>query len=94
MPLTGIKIDQNFVRGLPDDPKMASIVRSLITMAHNLGLNVVAEGVETVQQKQFLQAQNCDEAQGFLFAKPLSAGAFAAFLESPARHGTATAATG
>jgi EAL domain-containing protein (putative c-di-GMP-specific phosphodiesterase class I) len=94
MPLTGIKIDQNFVRGLPEDAKMVSIVRSLIAMAHNLGLNVVAEGVETVAQMEFLHSQNCDEAQGFLFAKPLSAGAFAALVEAPPRHSTATAATG
>jgi diguanylate cyclase (GGDEF)-like protein/PAS domain S-box-containing protein len=91
MPLTGIKIDQQFVRGLPDDPKMVSIVRSLIAMAHNLGLTVVAEGVETMQQMQFLLAENCDEAQGFLFAKPLSAAIFAALMKSRPRHGTAAA---
>jgi diguanylate cyclase (GGDEF)-like protein/PAS domain S-box-containing protein len=94
MPLTGIKIDQNFVRGLPEDAKMVSIVRSLIAMAHNLGLNVVAEGVETVAQMEFLQTQDCDEAQGFLFAKPMSAGTFAALLGSSPGHGAATAATG
>jgi diguanylate cyclase (GGDEF)-like protein/PAS domain S-box-containing protein len=94
MPLTGIKIDQNFVRGLPEDAKMVSIVRSLIAMSHNLGLNVVAEGVETIPQMEFLQAQNCDEGQGFLFAKPLSASSFAALVEAPPRHTKATAATG
>jgi diguanylate cyclase (GGDEF)-like protein/PAS domain S-box-containing protein len=50
MPLTDIKIDQTFVRGLPDDPKMVSIVRSLIAMAHHLGLNVIAEGVEATRR--------------------------------------------
>ena len=91
MPLTGIKIDQSFVRGLPDDPKMVSIVRSLIAMANNLGLTVVAEGVETTDQMQFLQAENCDEAQGFLFAKPLPAAVFAALVESRPAYGAAAA---
>jgi EAL domain-containing protein (putative c-di-GMP-specific phosphodiesterase class I) len=70
---------------------MVSIVRSLIAMAHNLGLNVVAEGVETMQQMQFLLAENCDEAQGFLFAKPLSTAVFAALMDSNSRHGTTAA---
>jgi EAL domain-containing protein (putative c-di-GMP-specific phosphodiesterase class I) len=91
MPLTDIKIDQTFVRGLPDDPKMVSIVRSLIAMAHHLGLKVIAEGVEATPQMQFLLAKSCDEAQGFLFAKPLPAAAFAAFLEPRASHGAAAA---
>jgi diguanylate cyclase (GGDEF)-like protein/PAS domain S-box-containing protein len=91
MPLTDIKIDQTFVRGLPDDPKMVSIVRSLIAMAHHLGLKVIAEGVEATPQMQFLLAESCDEAQGFLFAKPLPAAAFAAFLEPRASHGAAAA---
>jgi EAL domain-containing protein (putative c-di-GMP-specific phosphodiesterase class I) len=91
MPLTDIKIDQTFVRGLPDDPKMVSIVRSLIAMAHHLGLKVIAEGVEATPQVQFLLAENCDEAQGFLFAKPLPATAFAALLESRSRPDAAAA---
>ncbi len=85
MPLTHIKIDQNFVRGLPDDPKLSAIVRSMIVMAHNLGLRVIAEGVETLPQMNFLRAEGCDEAQGFLFARPLPATAFVALLESEFR---------
>ena len=82
MPLTHIKIDQNFVRGLPDDLKLGAIVRSLIAMAHNLGLRVIAEGVETVSQMSFLRSEGCDEAQGFLFARPLPAPAFLALLDT------------
>jgi diguanylate cyclase (GGDEF)-like protein/PAS domain S-box-containing protein len=92
MPLTGIKVDQNFVRGLPNDPNLAAIVRSLIVMAHNLGLKVTAEGVETPEQMRFLVAEGCDEAQGFLFARPLCASAFAALLEAQSRRDSATAA--
>jgi diguanylate cyclase (GGDEF)-like protein/PAS domain S-box-containing protein len=91
MPLTDIKIDQTFVRGLPDDPRMVSIVRSLIAMAHHLGLKVIAEGVEATPQMQFLLAESCDEAQGFLFAKPLPAAAFLALLEPRPSHAAATA---
>jgi diguanylate cyclase (GGDEF)-like protein/PAS domain S-box-containing protein len=92
MPLTDIKVDKNFVRGLPHDPKLAAIVRSLIAMAHNLGLKVIAEGVETLEQMRFLVAESCDEAQGFLFARPLSASSFAALLDAQFQSDQATAA--
>jgi diguanylate cyclase (GGDEF)-like protein/PAS domain S-box-containing protein len=91
MPLTHIKIDQSFVRGLPDDHKLASIVRSLIAMAHSVGLTVIAEGVETVAQAKFLRAESCDEAQGYFFAKPLPASSYEALLRA-ARHDAVGAA--
>jgi diguanylate cyclase (GGDEF)-like protein/PAS domain S-box-containing protein len=81
-PLTRIKIDRSFVGKLTDDAGDAAIVRSLIAMAHNLGLQVIAEGVETRAQAAFLLNEKCEEAQGFLYAKPLPAADFEAFLKT------------
>jgi EAL domain-containing protein (putative c-di-GMP-specific phosphodiesterase class I) len=81
-PLTRIKIDRSFVGKVMDDAGDAAIVRSLIVMAHNLGLEVIAEGVETREQVAFLLDQKCEEAQGYLYAKPLSATEFEAYLKT------------
>jgi diguanylate cyclase (GGDEF)-like protein/PAS domain S-box-containing protein len=82
LPLSRIKIDRSFVRQLTPDAQDAAIVRSLIAMAHNLDLAVIAEGVETPQQADFLLNENCEEAQGFLYAKPLPAAEFEAYLRT------------
>jgi diguanylate cyclase (GGDEF)-like protein/PAS domain S-box-containing protein len=84
-PLSRIKIDRQFVGKITDDAEDAAIVRSLIGMAHNLSLGVIAEGVETDAQAAFLRDQGCEEAQGYLYAQPLSAAEFEAYLRS--RHG-------
>jgi EAL domain-containing protein (putative c-di-GMP-specific phosphodiesterase class I) len=76
LPLSRIKIDQSFIRGLPGDSKLTVLVRSLITMAHGFGLAVIAEGVETAAQAAFLREEGCDEAQGFLFARPAPSSVF------------------
>jgi diguanylate cyclase (GGDEF)-like protein/PAS domain S-box-containing protein len=83
-PLTRIKIDQSFVRKITNESTSedTAVLRSIILMAHNLGLQVIAEGIETPIQAAFLQAEKCDEVQGFLYAKPLPAAEFEEFLRS------------
>jgi diguanylate cyclase (GGDEF)-like protein len=82
LPLSRIKVDRSFVAKLTRNAQDAAIVRSLIGMAHNLDLGVIAEGVETSQQADFLLKENCEEAQGFLYAKPLPATEFEAYLKT------------
>jgi diguanylate cyclase (GGDEF)-like protein/PAS domain S-box-containing protein len=73
LPIDGLKIDQSFVQDITTDPDDAAIVTAITTMAHSLGLKVVAEGVETQQQLEFLRAHDCDAMQGFYFSKPVPA---------------------
>jgi diguanylate cyclase (GGDEF)-like protein/PAS domain S-box-containing protein len=70
-PIDTLKIDQSFVRDILTDPDAATIVKTIIAMARNLKLKTVAEGVETEGQLAFLREEGCDEAQGYLIAKPL-----------------------
>jgi len=76
-----LKIDQSFVRNLPDDEQDAAIATTIIAMGHNLGLNVLAEGVETEEQLKFLQKHGCDEVQGYYFSKPMPAEKIQLLLE-------------
>jgi diguanylate cyclase (GGDEF)-like protein/PAS domain S-box-containing protein len=87
-PLSRIKIDQSFVRKIDDKSTSedAAIVRSMIAMAHNLGLEVTAEGVEIPAQAAFLRDLKCNEVQGFYFAKPLPVHEFEEFIRSPNLH--------
>ncbi|HEV7816796.1 MAG TPA: EAL domain-containing protein [Janthinobacterium sp.] len=75
-----LKIDQSFIRDLATDPEDAAIVRAIIQMARSLSLRTVAEGVEYQQALDDLRMFRCDEAQGYLFARPLSAGEFENYL--------------
>lgn len=76
LPLDKIKIDQSFVRGLPDDANDAAITNAIHAMALSLGLSVIAEGVETIEQAEFLKTMGCYEAQGYLYSRPLTVNAF------------------
>lgn len=74
-PLNEIKIDQNFIKGIPNNPNDMAITGAIIALAHNLGIEIVAEGVETAEQVQFLAGQNCDMIQGYYLSHPLPASA-------------------
>ena len=75
-PIQSLKIDRSFTTGLPTDPSDCAIATTIIGIGQKLGHRVIAEGVETVEQMEFLRASGCDEVQGFLFSKPLTAAAF------------------
>lgn len=72
-PVDTLKIDRSFVQGLPDNAGDAQIAHTIIAMAHNLGMGVIAEGVESQEQLEFLIQANCEEVQGFLFSQPMAA---------------------
>ena len=82
LPVHELKIDQSFVRSLTESPKDGAIVRSTVALGHALGLTVVAEGVETAADQSWLQAADCDIAQGYFIARPMPAEAFAAWVSS------------
>lgn len=83
-PLDKLKIDQCFVRDIITDTRSGAIVDATIALAHGLGLVVIAEGVETAEQMNYLRDIGCDEIQGFLISRPVSHADFAALLESNA----------
>ncbi len=84
LPLGQVKIDQSFVRDVLDDPNDAAIARTIVLLGQSLGLDVVAEGVETDGQRQFLLDSGCTNYQGYLFSKPLAIADFDAFVMQPA----------
>ena len=89
IPAQIIKIDQAFIKDLVAGNQDSTLVRGIIAMAQDLGLRVVAEGVETQTAMDVLRAANCDEAQGYLIARPLTPDAFERWLAS---HGSGTSA--
>jgi diguanylate cyclase (GGDEF)-like protein len=80
LPLDALKIDQSFVRDVTTDPDDAALVMAIVTLAHNLRLHVVAEGVENEEQLRFLHLLRCDEVQGYLFSRPVTAAELPALL--------------
>ena len=84
-PIDTIKIDRSFVRDLPVDTEDQAIAQAIISMGKALGMTVIAEGVETVEQEAFLRSHACDEMQGFLFSKPLPAKQMADLLRAEPR---------
>jgi EAL domain-containing protein (putative c-di-GMP-specific phosphodiesterase class I) len=83
-PVDTLKIDRSFVRELPQNAQDKAIAQAIISMGKALGLTIVAEGVETIEQDQFLRDHACDEIQGFLFSKPVPADQISELLRGPA----------
>lgn len=82
-PLDELKIDRSFGMDLPGNRADLAIVRSVIDLGHNLGMSVIAEGVETQAQRESLRGLGCDRYQGFLFSRPIPAADFLRLLDSP-----------
>ena len=80
--LHALKIDRSFIRDIPADKDDEMLVRMIITLANNLGLKVIAEGVETEEQLNYLLANRCDKIQGYYFSEPVSAAVFEEMLRS------------
>jgi len=80
LPLDQLKIDQTFVRNMLESPNDAAIAQTVVALGRTLGLEVIAEGVETAEQRDFLAAMGCEAYQGYLFSRPLPAGEFAALV--------------
>ncbi len=91
LPISTIKIDKSFIEHVITNTDDEIIVKAIVSLAHNLQVNVVAEGVETEEQLAFLRHHHCDEAQGYLFSKAVSFDAFLSFLEAAKANAIALA---
>jgi EAL domain-containing protein (putative c-di-GMP-specific phosphodiesterase class I) len=84
-PIDTVKIDRSFVNDIITDPDQAAIASGIISLAQNLRLKVVAEGVETEEQAAFLRSRRCDAMQGYLFSRPVSHHALSSLLSEGRR---------
>jgi EAL domain-containing protein (putative c-di-GMP-specific phosphodiesterase class I)/GGDEF domain-containing protein len=80
LPVDVLKVDRSFVQQMAGDPRYLGLVSTIITLGHNLGLRIVAEGIETEEQAAMLRQLKCEQGQGFLYGRPLPAGEFEALL--------------
>ena len=85
-PIDTLKIDRAFVRDIPHSVDDTAITRAVVSLGKALGVRVVAEGVETAAQYEFLRDNGCDEIQGFYFSKPCHPDAFVDLLKDPSKH--------
>lgn len=85
-PVDVLKIDQSFIRGMGESTQDMQLISAIISLGKSLDLNIIAEGVETVEQLEFLKARNCEEGQGYLFSKAVAAEDFALLLETGPHH--------
>jgi diguanylate cyclase (GGDEF)-like protein len=81
LPLSNLKVDQSFVRGLPSDEESLAIVRAIVALAKNLGFTVTAEGIETEEQARILNELECETLQGYFIGKPVSADEFSELMD-------------
>jgi len=80
LPISKLKIDKSFIDGLPSDKDDTAIVKAIISLAKNLNIKIIAEGVETEEQKDFMYENGCDEIQGYFYSKPMSSEDTGAFI--------------
>jgi EAL domain-containing protein (putative c-di-GMP-specific phosphodiesterase class I) len=88
LPISALKIDQSFVRRMNDNKENFEIVKTIIALAHNLGMDVIGEGVETAEELALLQELGCDYAQGYFIAKPMEFDAIESLLTAASPYDT------
>jgi len=82
LPIDNLKIDRSFIKNINSDLESLEIVKTIITLAHNLSMDAIAEGVETNAQAKQLKALKCEYVQGYLFAKPMAAAEIESILQN------------